>query len=226
MSEQLRSQKQQISSRTMTRVAVYYDLYYFTQVYKYMRDNRTGSPSFSVSCFNELLMDEAARRRKIPKGLLNMVSCWGFCGSFDAHRLVCTDTDMSTLIREFDDERYQVHYEPYQKVENRYVEKGVDVALTCSVYQHKSEFDMLILVTNDGDFVPLVKDMKDLGKEVVIPQWSYNWMERIGTTMKPRMISPSVRLRQSATTSLDMMKVLYSDRPTRHPFVDRVFMTS
>jgi uncharacterized protein (TIGR00288 family) len=43
----------------------------------------------------------------------------------------------------------------------------------------KAEFDTLVLVSGDGDFVPLVKEMQDFGKRVEVVSWSSNIAEEL-----------------------------------------------
>ena len=210
----------------MTRVAVYYDLFYFSQVCHYIENQLTGSRTFGINRFNNLLLDLTAKRLHTSRSLLELASCRGFCGSHDAHRLVCTDPDMKALIEEFDANNLPVLYEPYKKVNGRYVEDGVDVKLTCNAFEHSGEFDLLLLVSNDGDFAPLVDSMKSQGKEVVVPQWSYQWREKIGQQFKSSLISPSARLKQRATAWLDMMEVLFSDQRSTRSAMGSVFVTS
>jgi len=50
-----------------------------------------------------------------------------------------------------------------------YVEKGVDTKLAVDMVTlaYKNMYDVAILVSGDGDFVPVVKGVQDFGKEVV-----------------------------------------------------------
>lgn len=50
-----------------------------------------------------------------------------------------------------------------------YVEKGVDTKLAVDMLMlaYKKMFDVAILVSGDGDFVPVVEGIQDLGKEVI-----------------------------------------------------------
>ena len=54
-----------------------------------------------------------------------------------------------------------------QKVKGR-PSKGVDIALTCDMLSHASHdnYDVAVLIAGDGDYVPLVDEVKRLGKLV------------------------------------------------------------
>jgi uncharacterized LabA/DUF88 family protein len=48
--------------------------------------------------------------------------------------------------------------------------KGVDIALTKDMLSHafRGNFDVAVLVAGDADYVPLVEEVKSLGKQVII----------------------------------------------------------
>lgn len=52
---------------------------------------------------------------------------------------------------------------------NTHVEKGVDIKIAVDMmkYAYLNNYDTAILVTGDGDFAPVIKAVKDMGKHVV-----------------------------------------------------------
>lgn len=56
----------------------------------------------------------------------------------------------------------------FRKPRNRTTTKGVDIALTTDVLSnaYRDNFDAAILIAGDGDYVPLVEEVKRLGKVV------------------------------------------------------------
>ena len=60
-------------------------------------------------------------------------------------------------------------------------QKGVDVELACKVMHHgfKNDYDTAIIVSGDGDFVPLVEELKDMGKKVEIAAFDKSCSERM-----------------------------------------------
>lgn len=54
------------------------------------------------------------------------------------------------------------------------VQKGVDVELACEMLSHafRGSYDVAILVSGDADFIPVVKRVRDLGKQVEVASFS------------------------------------------------------
>lgn len=69
--------------------------------------------------------------------------------------------------------------------------KGLDVALTTDLlsHAHRDNYDVAILIAGDGDFVPLVEEVKRLGKLVYV------------LASRSRGLSPALRL--AADTFMD-----------------------
>jgi uncharacterized LabA/DUF88 family protein len=55
-----------------------------------------------------------------------------------------------------------------QKTNAGYVEKGVDIKIAVDMFKlaHDNVYDTAILVTSDGDFVPVIEVIQELGKHV------------------------------------------------------------
>ncbi len=50
-------------------------------------------------------------------------------------------------------------------------EQGVDVALAWDAGYESSKLDVYILITGDGDFIPLVDKLQSIGKKVILAYW-------------------------------------------------------
>jgi uncharacterized LabA/DUF88 family protein len=62
------------------------------------------------------------------------------------------------------------HPEVFKKPRTRERAKGVDIALTKDLLSHayNDNYDATVLVAGDGDYVPLVNEVKRLGKLVYV----------------------------------------------------------
>lgn len=60
-------------------------------------------------------------------------------------------------------------------------QKGVDVEMACKVMHHgfKNDYDTAIIVSGDSDFVPLVKELKDMGKKVEVAAFDKSCSEKM-----------------------------------------------
>ncbi|MGB9772784.1 MAG: NYN domain-containing protein [Bacteroidota bacterium] len=113
----------------------------------------------------------------------------------------------------------------------RYREKGVDVAIAVDVLTlaHNRAFDVAILVSGDGDFIRLVKAVKQLGQRVMIaafrhscapalmeasdfpPVWIDSFTEDVKLTFEPSDNELTERMLYDATCSV-------CGAPVRVPF--------
>lgn len=60
------------------------------------------------------------------------------------------------------------HAEVFKKIKREAKAKGVDIALTKDLLSHAflNNYDVAILIAGDGDYVPLIKEVKRLGKVI------------------------------------------------------------
>jgi len=67
---------------------------------------------------------------------------------------------------------WEIGFEPnvFRKTRQDQKAKGVDIALTKDMLAHafRQNYDVAVLVAGDGDYVPLVEEVKRLGKRVCI----------------------------------------------------------
>jgi uncharacterized LabA/DUF88 family protein len=84
--------------------------------------------------------------------------------------------DVLRLVRE---QIWALGFEPhvFRKDKQNNQSKGVDIALTKDMLSHafRDNYDAAVLVSGDGDYVPLVEEVKRLGKQVIvnfIAQWT------------------------------------------------------
>jgi len=67
-------------------------------------------------------------------------------------------------------------------------QKGVDVQFAIDVldFAHEDRFDVAVLITGDGDFIPLVHRITSLGKHALIAHFSFEaWTDNRGFAHKP-----------------------------------------
>jgi uncharacterized LabA/DUF88 family protein len=58
----------------------------------------------------------------------------------------------------------------FKRLKGREKSKGVDVALTKDMLTHafQNHYDVAMLMAGDGDYVPLIEELKHLGKRVIV----------------------------------------------------------
>jgi len=65
---------------------------------------------------------------------------------------------------------WEIGFQPevFKRLRNRDRAKGVDIALATDLLgnAHRDNYDAAVLLAGDGDYVPLVEEVKRLGKQV------------------------------------------------------------
>ena len=107
------------------------------------------------------------------------------------------------------------HYLPRRDTPGRgSEEKGVDVWLALESYELAiyKQFDVLVLVAGDGDFVPLIRKLNTIGTRVMLLAWDHEWIDQRGYR---RSIRTSQSLIDEVTYAV-MMHDVIDDRSRRN----------
>lgn len=162
------------------RVMVFYDGNYFKQGQLYFRYSAKRG-WFSLPELHKLFEKYVASKTKASTDVTKVVAAHYYDG-----RVTTNVADGEQLQRERDFEMALIdagivpHYLPVKETlkpgatpeETTYklAQKGVDVELAIGVLDlaHADRYDVAVLVTGDGDFVPLVRCITSLGKHAMI----------------------------------------------------------
>ena len=114
------------------------------------------------------------------------------------------------------------HYLPLREVERdqentdmpqfRLAQKGVDVELALDVldYAHDDRFDIAVLVSGDQDFVPLVRKVTSLGKQVLVAYFHIDqWTDEAQIYHRPTYCSTA--LIKAASLTLNFNEILQEE---------------
>ena len=181
----------------LTRIGIFYDGGYFAHVSDYYLYHHVRKARISIQGLHALLRDEVARAEQNELRYCHIVEAHYFRGRFSAddakrHDATRPDGD-STLYRErkFEDALIKSgvtpHFLPlFTPNDGRPPrEKGVDVWLALEAFDlaHRKGLNVVVLVTGDGDYVPLVRKLNGLGTRVLVTAWDLQDAEqRFGTT--------------------------------------------
>lgn len=103
-------------------------------------------------------------------------------------------------------------------------QKGVDVALAVDIldYAHLDRFDVAVLLAGDEDFVPLVRRVESLGKQVLLAHFTFEaWNDQKGRAHRPTFASRA--LQDAASWSLDFNEFVHD--PARREDAEALFFT-
>lgn len=214
----------------LTRIGIFYDGSYFAHVSDYYLHHHERHARISIQGLHELIRDEVSKRENADARYCQVVEAHYFRGRFSAddarrHDAERQDGD-STLFRErkFEDALIKAgvtpHFLPvFASDDGRPPrEKGVDVWLALEAFDLAAakELNVIVLVTGDGDFVPLVRKLNGLGTRVMVAAWDVGGTR--GTTRAAQSLIDAV-------THPLMMTSIIDDRARRtDPLVENLFV--
>lgn len=164
----------------LLRIGVFYDGTYFSHVSNYYLYVHERKARISITGLHEFIRDEVARQESVDRRFCQIVDAHYFRGRLSAK--VAFAQDSLYRERQFDDvlirEGVTMHLLPVSSDRSGDItEKGIDVWYALEAYElavHK-RFDISVLVTGDGDFVPLVRKLNTLGTRVMLLAWDFEF---------------------------------------------------
>ena len=179
-----------------TRIGIFYDGGFFAHVSDYYLHHHERRARISIQGLHGLIRHEVASCEQTDTRFCHIVEAHYFRGRFsadDARRHDAQRTDgESTLYRErkFEDALIKAgvtpHFSPVFAADDGRPprEKGVDVWLALEAFDlaARKQLDVAVLVTGDGDYVPLVRKLNGLGTRVMITAWDLRMADRASTT--------------------------------------------
>lgn len=215
----------------LTRLVVFYDGNYFKQgnlYFRYAKDR--GWMSFAQL---HRLLERYLAEQITGEGQVGRVRQAGQVRIVEAHyydgRATTRAADDYQLRKDRDFEMSLVdagivpHYLPLREKRRRGVgdeppryelsQKGIDVELALDVLDlaHRDRFDICVLITGDADFVPLVRKLTALGKQVMLGYFHIEpWVDPRGDQHRPTYASQ--KLVDVATHALNFNEFVDDER--------------
>jgi len=175
----------------LTRIAVFYDGNYFLHVSNYYNYSHERRSRISISGLHEFIRNQVAEEEDTDARLCQIVDAHYFRGRLNAHEASQRGNQLF-YDRLFGDilmsEGVVTHYLPVKNFQGNRHEKGIDVWLALEAYEqsfHK-RFDVLVLITSDGDYVPLIRKINTLGTRVMVLSWDFEYYNDEGERLVTR----------------------------------------
>lgn len=175
----------------MTRIGVFYDGNYFLHVSNYYNYSHERRSRISISGLHEFVRRQIADEEDADIRLCQIVDAHYFRGRLNAHEAHQRGNQLF-YDRLFDDilmsEGVVTHYLPVKTYQGYRQEKGIDVWFALEAYElavHK-KFDVVVLITADGDYVPLVRKLNTLGSRVMVLSWDFEFLNDEGERIVTR----------------------------------------
>lgn len=212
----------------ITRIGVMYDGNYFAHVSNYYNYEHERKSRLSIAGLHEFIRTQVAEEMGQDPRFCHIVDAHYFRGRLGSHDV----GEPSRIISErlFDDilmyEGVVTHYLPLRGSSDRKEEKSIEVWLALEAFEmamHKN-FQVLVLIACDSDYVPLVRKLNTLGVNVMVLGWDFEYTdERSG---RQRKTVTSVELLKEATLPISMHelidnKIKRDDSIIRNLFISR-----
>lgn len=214
------------NDNSLLRIGVFIDGSYFSKVSSYYYYTHERRARMSLSGLYEFIRDEVANQEGVDKRFCRVVDAHYFRGRLDAETANERNTLKSdrlwedALIRE----GVTLHFMPLSKnsVRSELKEKGIDVWFALEAFELAmyKRFNVSVLITGDGDFVPLVRKLNTLGTRVMLLAWDFEYVDNTGT---PRTTRTSQQLINEVTYPVMMADEIDSRSRRNDPLITNLF---
>ncbi|HEY9832329.1 MAG TPA: NYN domain-containing protein [Stenomitos sp.] len=193
------------SNSKLIRIGIFYDGNYFAKVSEYYKQYDARKARLSIRGIHDFIREKIGEYENDGDfKYCRIVESHYFRGRFDAYNATPEQLKGDRI---FDivlmKEGIITHFLPIKKnQEDKAEEKGIDVWLALEAFELAvyKRFDVLALITGDGDYVPLIRKLNSLGTRVMLIAWRLTYPQ---TANKPP-ITTSYDLEQEATYSIIM----------------------
>lgn len=198
------------NKQKLTRIGVFYDGNYFLHVSNYYAYHHERRSRISIAGLHEFVRQHIADEDVKDFALCQIVDAHYFRGRLSAQE-ASNEGNRLYYDRLFDDilmmEGVTTHYLPVRTVQGYRQERGIDVWMALEAFEltlHK-QFDVVVLIASDSDFVPLVRKLHTLGVRVMVLTWDYEFYDEEG---RRRSTVTSQYLLEEATYPLAMHSII------------------
>ena len=169
----------------LTRIGVFYDGNYFLHVSNYYNYSHERRSRISISGLHDFIRRQVAEEEGVNERLCQIVDAHYFRGRLNAHEANQRGNQLF-YDRLFDDilmsEGVVTHYLPVKTYQGYRQEKGIDVWLALEAFElaQYKKFDVVVLITSDGDYVPLIRKLNTVGSRIMVLSWDFEFQNEQG----------------------------------------------
>ncbi len=214
------------TQQKLTRIGVFYDGNYFLHVSNYYAYHHERRSRISIAGLHEFVRYRIAEEENKDVHLCQIVDAHYFRGRLSAQE-ASAEGNRLYYDRLFDDilmmEGVTTHYLPVRTVQGYRQERGIDVWMALEAFElalHK-QFDLVVLIASDSDFVPLVRKLHTLGVKVMLLGWDYEFFDEEG---RRRSTVTSQSLLEEVTYPVPMHNFIADDDQDGAFLVNQLFV--
>lgn len=210
----------------LVKIGVFYDGNYFLKVSNYYSYEHERQARISIEGLHNFIKNHVAEREDIDVDYCHVVDSHFFRGRLNA--VEARDQNKLFNDRIFDDilmnEGVVTHYLPIRSKFGKREEKGIDVWLALEAYEltHYKNFDVVVLIACDGDYVPLVRKLNTMGVRVMLLSWDFKFSDENGIDRETRT---SQDLLEEVTYPVIMHNIIDNRLANKNGVIDKLFVT-
>ncbi len=200
----------------LTRIGVFFDGNYFLHVSNFYAYHHQRRSRISIAGLHEFIRHTIADEEAKDMHLCQIVDAHYFRGRLTAQE-ASNEGNRLYYDRLFDDilmmEGVTTHYLPVRTIQGYRQERGIDVWMALEAFElalHK-QFDVIVLIASDSDFVPLVRKLHTLGVKVMVLAWDYEYYDEEG---RRRTTVTSQDLWEEVTYPMAMQRIVDEGDPS------------
>jgi len=209
----------------LTRIGVYYDGNYFLHVSNYYNYVHPRKKRLSISGLHDFIRQQISSYDEKDYNLCQIVDAHYFRGRISAQEASNRGNQLY-YERVFDDilmsEGVVTHYFPMRTFFGKR-EESVDVYLALEAYDRalSGKLDVLVLISSDGDFVPLIRKLNSLGVRVMVLCWDFEFTNDEGQKMVTRT---SQQLLSDVSYPVQMHELIDARLKKNDPLIQSIFV--
>lgn len=215
-----------LNTSKLTRIGVFYDGNYFLHVSNYYAFNHPRNSRISLRGLHDFVRAQVANQEGTDTQLCQIVDSHFFRGRISANEAQQRG-NLLYYDRVFEDilmwEGIITHYLPVRNTGGRREEKGIDVWMALEAYELTllKQFDVVVLITSDGDYVPLVRKLNNLGARVMVLSWDFEFTDNEGKHIITRT---SQELLEEVTYPVSMHEMIENRAMRNDSIIQNLFV--
>lgn len=211
--------------KDLIRIGVFYDGNYFLHVSNYYNYFHPRKKRLNIAGLHEFIRKMVATEEGVDPNFCQVIEAHFFRGRISAQEASQRGNQLYND-RVFDDilmsEGVVTHYLPIRPRGGRREDKGIDVWLALEAFEQTlyKRFNVLVLITSDGDYVPLIRKINSLGTKVMVLAWDFDYTDDQGREVTTRT---SQELLREVTYPLPMHELINDGLKRKDRVVENLF---
>lgn len=213
------------ASKELKRIGVFYDGNYFLHVSNYYNYFHPRRRRINIAGLHELIRNMVAKEDEVAVRNCQVIEAHYFRGRISAQEASQRGNQLYND-RVFDDilmsEGVITHYLPVRTRSGKKEEKGIDVWLALEAFEQAfyKRFNVLVLITSDGDYVPLIRKLNSLGTKVMVLSWDFEYTDDMGREVVTRTSQDLIR---EVTYPVAMHDMINAGIKANNPLINNLF---